>query len=127
MLCKPKSFYDEKNKVAIGYKNPLYLTRAKQAQSALYNGHVLVTTNHTPTVVHDSEDTREIAEITRKRMLLKMQSPLCVENKIMRDVKIHEEVRQEVLSFLEIDWLAGQQRSKEALQYLQQRLNTLPL
>ncbi|GJR46336.1 hypothetical protein Tco_1314439 [Tanacetum coccineum] len=81
MLCKPKSFYDEKNKVAIGYKNPLYLTRAKQAHSALYNGHVLVTTNHTPTVVHDSEDTREIAKITRKGMLLKMQSPLCVENK----------------------------------------------
>ncbi|GJY80594.1 integrase, catalytic region, zinc finger, CCHC-type containing protein [Tanacetum coccineum] len=76
MLCKPKSFYDEKNKVAIGYKNPLYLTRAKQAQSAIYNGHVLVTSNHTPTVVHDSKDTREIAEITRKRMLMKMQSPL---------------------------------------------------
>ncbi|GJY88761.1 retrovirus-related pol polyprotein from transposon TNT 1-94 [Tanacetum coccineum] len=80
MLCKPKSFYDEKNKVAIGYKNPLCLTRAKQAQSALYNGHVLVTTNHTPTVIHDSEDTREIAEITRKRMLLKMQSPLYQES-----------------------------------------------
>ncbi|GKA82856.1 retrovirus-related pol polyprotein from transposon TNT 1-94, partial [Tanacetum coccineum] len=82
MLCQPKSFYDEKHKVAIGYKNPVCLARAKQAQSALYNGHVLVTTNHTPTVIHDSEDTREIAEITRKRMLLKMQSPLCVENKI---------------------------------------------
>ncbi|GKA40249.1 hypothetical protein Tco_0732842 [Tanacetum coccineum] len=82
MLCKPKSFYDEKNKVAIGYKNPLCLTRAKQAQSALYNGHVLVTTNHTPPVIHDSEDTREIAEITRKRMLLKTQSPLCVEKKV---------------------------------------------
>ncbi|GJR32950.1 retrovirus-related pol polyprotein from transposon TNT 1-94 [Tanacetum coccineum] len=81
MLCKPKSFYDEKNKVAIGYKNPLCLTRAKQAQSALYNGHVLVTTNHTPTVIHDSEDTREIAEITRKRMLLKMQSPLYDNNR----------------------------------------------
>ncbi|GJQ96832.1 integrase, catalytic region, zinc finger, CCHC-type containing protein [Tanacetum coccineum] len=76
MLCKPKSFYDEKHKVAIGYKNPLCLARAKQAQSALYNGHVLVTTNHTPTVIHDSEDTRELAEITRNRMLLKMQSPL---------------------------------------------------
>ncbi|GJY94003.1 hypothetical protein Tco_0509785, partial [Tanacetum coccineum] len=63
MLCKPKSFYDEKNKVAIGYKNPLCLTRTKQAQSAMYNGHVLVTTNHTPTVIHDSEDTRELAEI----------------------------------------------------------------
>ncbi|GKE31476.1 hypothetical protein Tco_1450798, partial [Tanacetum coccineum] len=79
MLCKPKSFYDEKHKVAIGYKNPVCLARAKQAQSALYNGHVLVTT---PTVIHDSEDTREIAEITRKIMLLKMQSPLCVENKV---------------------------------------------
>ncbi|GKC50598.1 hypothetical protein Tco_1073343, partial [Tanacetum coccineum] len=45
---------------------------------------------------------------------------------IMRDVKIQEEVRREVLSFLEIDWLAGHQRSKEALQYQQQRLNTLP-
>ncbi|GJW22070.1 retrovirus-related pol polyprotein from transposon TNT 1-94 [Tanacetum coccineum] len=51
-------------------------------ESAVYNGHMPVTTNHTPTVIHDSEDTREIAEITRKRMLLKMQSPLCVENKI---------------------------------------------
>ncbi|GJY96579.1 hypothetical protein Tco_0513489 [Tanacetum coccineum] len=46
MICKPKSFYDEKNKVAIGYKNPLYLTRAKQVQPALYNGHVLVMSNH---------------------------------------------------------------------------------
>ncbi|GJR66522.1 hypothetical protein Tco_0012587 [Tanacetum coccineum] len=35
------------------------------------------------------------------------------------DVKIKEEVRREVLSFLEIDLLAGHQRSKEALQYLQ--------
>ncbi|GKC31350.1 retrovirus-related pol polyprotein from transposon TNT 1-94, partial [Tanacetum coccineum] len=76
MLWTHKSFYDKKNKVAICYKNPLCLTRPKQVQSVLYNGHVLITTNHTPTVIHDSEDTREIAEITRKRMLLKMQSPL---------------------------------------------------
>ncbi|GJS79925.1 retrovirus-related pol polyprotein from transposon TNT 1-94 [Tanacetum coccineum] len=46
--------------------------------------------------------------------------------RIMRDVKIQEEVRREVLSFLEIDWLAGHQRSKEALQYQLQRLNTSP-
>ncbi|GJS21444.1 retrovirus-related pol polyprotein from transposon TNT 1-94 [Tanacetum coccineum] len=45
MICKPKSFYDEKNKVAIGYKNPLCLTRAKQVQPALYNGHILVMSN----------------------------------------------------------------------------------
>ncbi|GJX11011.1 retrovirus-related pol polyprotein from transposon TNT 1-94 [Tanacetum coccineum] len=45
---------------------------------------------------------------------------------ITRDVKIQEEVRREVLSFLEIDWLAGHQRSKEARQYQLQRLNTSP-
>ncbi|GJR91904.1 hypothetical protein Tco_0215915 [Tanacetum coccineum] len=82
MLCKPKPFYDEKKKVAIGYKNPLCLTRAKQVQSALYNGTEIVMTNHKPAVVHDSEETLEIAELTRKRMLEKMKSPLCVENKI---------------------------------------------
>ncbi|GKD07757.1 retrovirus-related pol polyprotein from transposon TNT 1-94 [Tanacetum coccineum] len=35
MLCKPKSFYDEINRVAIGYKNPFYLSKAKQVQPAL--------------------------------------------------------------------------------------------
>ncbi|GJV52869.1 retrovirus-related pol polyprotein from transposon TNT 1-94 [Tanacetum coccineum] len=61
MLCKPKPYYDEKKKVVIGYKNPLYLTSAMQVQSALYNGHEIVKTNHAPVVVHDSEDTLEIA------------------------------------------------------------------
>ncbi|GJW98016.1 hypothetical protein Tco_0179824 [Tanacetum coccineum] len=45
MLCKPKPYYDELNKVAIGYKNPLCLTRAKQVQHALYNGHEIIKTN----------------------------------------------------------------------------------
>ncbi|GJT63252.1 hypothetical protein Tco_1006785 [Tanacetum coccineum] len=75
MLCRPNPFYDEKKKVAIGYKNPLCLTRAKQVQSALYNGTEIVMTNHKPAVVHDSEETLEIAELTRKRMYEKMKSP----------------------------------------------------
>ncbi|GKC85020.1 hypothetical protein Tco_1140737 [Tanacetum coccineum] len=62
MLCRPNPFYDEKKKVAIGYKNPLCLTRAKQVQSALYNGTEIVMTNHKPAVVHDSEETLEIAD-----------------------------------------------------------------
>ncbi|GKD89116.1 hypothetical protein Tco_1364623, partial [Tanacetum coccineum] len=61
MLCKPKPFYDKKKKVAIGYKNPLYLTSAMQVQSALHNGHEIVKTNHALAVVHDSEDTLELA------------------------------------------------------------------
>ncbi|GKA42582.1 retrovirus-related pol polyprotein from transposon TNT 1-94 [Tanacetum coccineum] len=82
MLCKPKPFYDEKKKVAIGYKNPLYLTKAKQVQPALYNGHELVKTKHAPAIVHDSEDTLEIAETTRMKMLEKSKSTLWVDSKI---------------------------------------------
>ncbi|GKC63470.1 hypothetical protein Tco_1096068 [Tanacetum coccineum] len=82
MLCKPKPFYDEKKKVAIGYKNPLYLTSAMQVQSALYNGHEIVKTNHAPAVVLDSKDTLELAKITRKNRLEKMKSPPWVKNKI---------------------------------------------
>ncbi|GJW67366.1 hypothetical protein Tco_0121790 [Tanacetum coccineum] len=82
MLCKPKPYYDEKNKVAIGYKNPLCLTRAKQVQLALYNGHEIIKTNHVPAIVHNSEDTLEIAEITRKTMNDKMKDPECVKNRV---------------------------------------------
>ncbi|GJY64301.1 hypothetical protein Tco_0465761 [Tanacetum coccineum] len=71
MLCKPKPFYDEKKKVAIGYKNPLYLTKAKKVQPALYNGYELVKTTHALAVVHDSKDTLEIAEKTRLECLRK--------------------------------------------------------
>ncbi|GJS85247.1 hypothetical protein Tco_0751788 [Tanacetum coccineum] len=53
-----------------------------QVQYALYNGHDIVNTNHTPAVVHDSEDTLEIAEKTRIGMLEKMKSTLWVDSKI---------------------------------------------
>ncbi|GJZ40838.1 integrase, catalytic region, zinc finger, CCHC-type containing protein [Tanacetum coccineum] len=82
MLCKPKPYYDERNKVAIGYKNPLCLTRAKQVQPALYNGHEIIKTNQVPAIVHNSEDTLEIAKITRKKMNDKMKDPYCVKKKV---------------------------------------------
>ncbi|GJS79377.1 retrovirus-related pol polyprotein from transposon TNT 1-94 [Tanacetum coccineum] len=72
----------EKNKVAIGYKNPLCLTRAQQLQPALYNGHEIIKTNHVPTIVHNLEDTLEITEITRKKMNDKMKDPECVKKKV---------------------------------------------
>ncbi|GJY54725.1 hypothetical protein Tco_0446389 [Tanacetum coccineum] len=82
MLCKPKPYYDEQNKVAIGYKNPLCLTHAKQVQPALYNGHEIIKTNHVSAIVHNSEDTLEIAEITRKKINDKMKDPECVKKKV---------------------------------------------
>ncbi|GJZ86235.1 retrovirus-related pol polyprotein from transposon TNT 1-94, partial [Tanacetum coccineum] len=74
MMCKPRSYYDEVNKVAIGYKNPLCLHRARQVQPALYSGHVIVTPNHAPAVVRDGEETLELTEISRKKMHDKMKA-----------------------------------------------------
>nr|GEW54473.1 retrovirus-related Pol polyprotein from transposon TNT 1-94 [Tanacetum cinerariifolium] len=69
-------------KVAIGYKNSLYLTRAKQVQPALYNGHEIIKSHHVLAIVHNSEDTLEITEITRKKMNDKMKTPLWTEQNI---------------------------------------------
>nr|GEX55372.1 hypothetical protein [Tanacetum cinerariifolium] len=82
MLCKPKSFYDESNWVAIGYMNPFYMSKAKQVQPALYNAHEIVKPNHDHALVHDSEDTLEIAETTRKQMLEKMNDLECVKKNV---------------------------------------------
>ncbi|GKD08915.1 hypothetical protein Tco_1188600, partial [Tanacetum coccineum] len=62
MLCKPNPYYDELNKVA--------------------NGHEIIKTNHVPAIVHNTEDTLEIAEITRKKMNDKMKDPECVTHKV---------------------------------------------
>nr|GEX96685.1 hypothetical protein [Tanacetum cinerariifolium] len=77
-----KSMVEEVTKEAIGYKNPLCLARAKQVQPALYNGHEIIKTNHVSAIVHNSEDTLEIAEITRKKMNKKMKTPLWTHHKI---------------------------------------------
>nr|GEV31104.1 integrase, catalytic region, zinc finger, CCHC-type, peptidase aspartic, catalytic [Tanacetum cinerariifolium] len=82
MLCRPRPNPNELNRVAIGYKSPLCLTRAKQVQPALYNGHEIIKDNHKPTIVYDTKDTLEIAEITRKKINDKMNDPECVTRKV---------------------------------------------
>nr|GFA57038.1 integrase, catalytic region, zinc finger, CCHC-type, peptidase aspartic, catalytic [Tanacetum cinerariifolium] len=61
---------------------PLCLTRTKQAQPALYNGHEILKDNHARAKVHNTEDTLEIAEITRKKMNAKMTDPECMTHKV---------------------------------------------
>ncbi|GJU27909.1 retrovirus-related pol polyprotein from transposon TNT 1-94 [Tanacetum coccineum] len=82
MLCKLKLYYNEQNKVAIGNKNPLCLTCAKQVQPTLYNGYEIIKNNHVPALVHNTEDTLEIAEITRRKMNEKIKDPKCVTHKV---------------------------------------------
>nr|GEX73678.1 hypothetical protein [Tanacetum cinerariifolium] len=82
MLCKPRPNSNELKRVAIGYKNPLYLTRAKQAQPALYDGHEIIKENHIQAIVYNSKNTLEIVEITMKKMNAKMNDPEYVTHKI---------------------------------------------
>ncbi|GJS93693.1 hypothetical protein Tco_0800661 [Tanacetum coccineum] len=79
---KENSYHWRANKVAIGYKNPLCLTRAKKVQHALYNGYEIIKNNHVPALVHNTKDILEIAEITRRKINKKMKDPEYVTHKV---------------------------------------------
>nr|GFB20621.1 hypothetical protein [Tanacetum cinerariifolium] len=53
-----------------------------QVQSALYNGHEIVKTHHVPAIVHESKDTLEITETTRKKINEKIKNPMRVKKKV---------------------------------------------
>nr|GEW70268.1 integrase, catalytic region, zinc finger, CCHC-type, peptidase aspartic, catalytic [Tanacetum cinerariifolium] len=64
---KPDSFYHTEQKMALGYQNPFYLKQALKKQQSLYNGKVLLE-KHDPPVVHDSEETLQLAQESRQKM-----------------------------------------------------------
>nr|GEV95014.1 retrovirus-related Pol polyprotein from transposon TNT 1-94 [Tanacetum cinerariifolium] len=49
---------------------------------ALYNRNEILKDNHVPAIVHNTEDTLEIVEITRKKISDKMKDPECVTRKV---------------------------------------------
>nr|GEW22033.1 hypothetical protein [Tanacetum cinerariifolium] len=57
---KPDSFYHSEQKMALGYQNTFYLKQAQKKQQSLYDGKVLLE-KHDPPVVHDSEETLQLA------------------------------------------------------------------
>nr|GEY16607.1 hypothetical protein [Tanacetum cinerariifolium] len=61
---KPDSFYHTEQKMALGYQNPFYLKKAQQKQQSLYDGKVLFE-KHDPLIVHDSEETLQLAQETK--------------------------------------------------------------
>nr|GEV59509.1 Gag-Pol polyprotein [Tanacetum cinerariifolium] len=48
----------------LGYQNPFYLKQAQKKQQSLYDGKVLLE-KHDPPVVHDSEETLQLAQETK--------------------------------------------------------------
>nr|GEX00039.1 hypothetical protein [Tanacetum cinerariifolium] len=61
---KPDSFYHTEQKMALGNQNPFYLKQAQKKQQSLYDGKVLLE-KHDPLVVHDSEETLQLAQETK--------------------------------------------------------------
>nr|GEY15301.1 hypothetical protein [Tanacetum cinerariifolium] len=53
--------------MALGYQNPFYLKQAQKKQQSLYDGKVLLA-KHDPPVVHDSEETLQLAQESREKM-----------------------------------------------------------
>nr|GEV73550.1 retrovirus-related Pol polyprotein from transposon TNT 1-94 [Tanacetum cinerariifolium] len=67
LLPKPDSFYHTEQKMALGYQNPFCLKQAQKKQQSLYDGKVLLE-KHYPPVVHDSEETLQLAQESREKM-----------------------------------------------------------
>nr|GEZ67196.1 hypothetical protein [Tanacetum cinerariifolium] len=53
--------------MALGYQNPFYLKQAQKKQQSLYDGKVLLE-KHDPPIVHDSEETQQLAQESRDKM-----------------------------------------------------------
>nr|GFA53537.1 Gag-Pol polyprotein [Tanacetum cinerariifolium] len=53
--------------MALGYQIPFYLKQAQKQQQSLYDGKVLLE-KHDPPVVHDSEETLQLAQESRDKM-----------------------------------------------------------
>nr|GEZ10943.1 hypothetical protein [Tanacetum cinerariifolium] len=51
------------------------------SEPTLYNGHEIIKDNHVLAIVHNTKDTIEIAEITRRKMNDKIKDPECVNHK----------------------------------------------
>nr|GEY27257.1 hypothetical protein [Tanacetum cinerariifolium] len=63
----PDSFYHTEQKMPLGYQKNLYLKQAQKKQQCLYDGKVLLE-KHDPPVVHDSEETLQLAQESRDKM-----------------------------------------------------------
>nr|GEZ66096.1 Gag-Pol polyprotein [Tanacetum cinerariifolium] len=64
---KPNLFYHTEHKMALDYQNPFYLKQAQKKQQSLNDGKVLLE-KHDPPVVHDSEETLQLAQESREKM-----------------------------------------------------------
>nr|GEV05429.1 hypothetical protein [Tanacetum cinerariifolium] len=95
VMSLKKDFKQKENKYLEAFLDMKTL-KEKQVQPALYNGHEIIKTSHVLAIVHNSEETLEIAEITRKKINDKMKDPECVKKKVK--IAPHDYLKQNLLA-----------------------------
>nr|GEU88730.1 hypothetical protein [Tanacetum cinerariifolium] len=99
-LTEKEQKIDEQLRIVITDRNIKEENLKKELQSqdqpALYSGHEIIKTNHVPTIVHNSEETLEIAEITRKKINDKMKDPECVQIRVKKGPHDYSKLEAEV-------------------------------
>ncbi|GJV27271.1 retrovirus-related pol polyprotein from transposon TNT 1-94 [Tanacetum coccineum] len=80
MITKSKICYDHSSKQAIGFEKPFCLKKARESKPKLYDGNTILKMD--TIVVPDSDETLELSEKSRSKMLLKEQDPLFVKHKV---------------------------------------------
>ncbi|GJW09412.1 hypothetical protein Tco_1575239 [Tanacetum coccineum] len=76
-MTKSKICYDHSSKQAIGFEKPFCLKKARESKPKLYDGNTILKMD--TIVVPDSDETLELSEKSRSKMLLKEQDPLFFE------------------------------------------------
>ncbi|GJU41785.1 retrovirus-related pol polyprotein from transposon TNT 1-94 [Tanacetum coccineum] len=80
MMTKSKICYDHSSKQAIGFEKPFCLKKARESKPKLYDGNTILKMD--TIVVPDSDETIELSEKSRSKMLLKEQDPLFEKHKV---------------------------------------------
>ncbi|GJW03939.1 hypothetical protein Tco_1562795 [Tanacetum coccineum] len=80
MLTKSKICYDHSTKQAIGFQKPFYLKKARESEPKLYDGNVILKMD--TIVIPDSDETLELVEESRSKMILKEQDPMVTKKKV---------------------------------------------
>ncbi|GJV47952.1 hypothetical protein Tco_1438164 [Tanacetum coccineum] len=80
MITKSKICYDHSSKQAIGFEKPFCLKKARESKPKLYDGNTILKMD--TIVVPDSDETIELSEKSRSKMLLKEQDPLFEKHKV---------------------------------------------
>ncbi|GJW58953.1 hypothetical protein Tco_0105684 [Tanacetum coccineum] len=78
MLTKPRAFYDNIHKRALGYQKPFYLKKAQRIKPTLYDG-IVISAKHVVMPMIDDEETLILEEESRSKIKPFVASPVKIE------------------------------------------------